>query len=832
MFREYGDELNRTFLWSNTCTSQYLTTYAEGLICQRKQKARNYLVREHKHKSWYVLNEQYDVPPKRPLVPNFIHVRRVDLQEDTDGNTFLNCTCGRNQKFLLPCYHITAVFDTLGLDIELCNIHHRWWRIFGAYVHSTDDIMCLDKKMEKVSSLFDSFVCKVTDEYKGIPLSPRQVTIIHQVRPHYELDEPILNTMNIIINMTLDYGPVTLPVLKTYIPDVNDVLPVQHNEDIDASCSLHHGHRDYCNEQDGRIVYHLSQEIGQSQQHQNYESFGASKRLLIPALDEYFKKAARVLTTSTAFQKFTDVMDNCLEEILLENKSSKDGGTSANGDFNDKRRSFINAGYYTKAKCPRFLAGYERNNKKLLKRLPPRKRKLNVEDTVMKEVIGIDEDDDESNASHNGEHSDVDVDDTVQDGSPRKRNADNIMINEVIAIDENDDEYKGSKGLLLKRDHLQNRLHSIQTISIKEVIGIDEGDDEYNGSKERLLKRDRLQNRLHSIQTISVKEVIGIDGGDDECTASKELVSKKDNKQKHLHSIQTVSVMKRDFEKCSTLYHHVQITNRLDVSDITQVSESLFTSVANEDDIQVDFIYNNVRLIIEYRSFFRLREDTWLNDKLIDAFNALVMNRDDYLSSKDPRRTKSHIFSSYFWTKLMKGNVMTNTYDYSQVKTWGRKAPNRNIFMCEKLFFPINEKNLHWSLVVVFVKERKIVYYDSLGSSSSEYVINIRKYLSDEWSMMFGKSNIPQWTLGTCQKCVPKQTNSSDCGIYLCLFIYFICSDMDLTLLYDHQMLFIKCEKNLKDEDKKNLLSWDLRNRFGLSLLHRDINKLSFNMNK
>ena len=62
---------------------------------------------------------------------------------------------------------------------------------------------------------------------------------------------------------------------------------------------------------------------------------------------------------------------------------------------------------------------------------------MNVEDTVMKEVLGIDEGDDESNASHSGEHSDVDEDDTVQDIAPRKRNVEDIMIKEVIGIDEN-----------------------------------------------------------------------------------------------------------------------------------------------------------------------------------------------------------------------------------------------------------------------------------------------------------------------------------------------------------------------------------------------------------
>ena len=63
--------------------------------------------------------------------------------------------------------------------------------------------------------------------------------------------------------------------------------------------------------------------------------------------------------------------------------------------------------------------------------------------------------------------------------------------------------------------------------------------------------------------------------------------------------------MKRDFEKCSTLYHHVQISNHLDQSDIAQIFKCLFISVANEVDIQVNFLYNNLCLNIDYRSFFR-----------------------------------------------------------------------------------------------------------------------------------------------------------------------------------------------------------------------------------
>jgi sentrin-specific protease 1 len=103
----------------------------------------------------------------------------------------------------------------------------------------------------------------------------------------------------------------------------------------------------------------------------------------------------------------------------------------------------------------------------------------------------------------------------------------------------------------------------------------------------------------------------------------------------------------------------------------------------------------------------------------------------------------------------------------------------KDIFNLNKIIFPINQNNQHWTIAVVFMQEHKIQYYDSLGGSGKHYLHTLLRYLQDEH---LDKKRTPMpspelWNLVPCTEDTPRQLNGYDCGAFTCMFADFISMD-------------------------------------------------------
>ena len=106
---------------------------------------------------------------------------------------------------------------------------------------------------------------------------------------------------------------------------------------------------------------------------------------------------------------------------------------------------------------------------------------------------------------------------------------------------------------------------------------------------------------------------------------------------------------------------------------------------------------------------FCLNEGAWLNDEIINFHMNMFNVRDVELCGLvSSPRVRSYCFSSFFMAKLLE----RNTFNYSLVAKWAAKV---DLFSINKIFVPINIDNIHWTLLVVYVSERRLVYYDSMG---------------------------------------------------------------------------------------------------------------------
>lgn len=214
--------------------------------------------------------------------------------------------------------------------------------------------------------------------------------------------------------------------------------------------------------------------------------------------------------------------------------------------------------------------------------------------------------------------------------------------------------------------------------------------------------------------------------------------------------------------------------------------EERLSTVSDEDMAQVlkafsapdDDIVANHSIEMKARDFRRLKNGVWLNDEIVNFYMGLLQDRDKTLCEQDPNRRKSHFFSSMFMDKLM--NVGNNKgYEYANVRRWSRKF---DIFEMDKVVFPINISNSHWTLAVLFVQEKRICYYDSMNGNGDRYLTALRCWLVDE-AQNKKQMNLDgqEYTLiGSVENNVPQQNNGSDCGVFTIMAADFLSEDIPL----------------------------------------------------
>ena len=141
---------------------------------------------------------------------------------------------------------------------------------------------------------------------------------------------------------------------------------------------------------------------------------------------------------------------------------------------------------------------------------------------------------------------------------------------------------------------------------------------------------------------------------------------------------------------------------------------------------------------------------------------------------------------SLFFAKLNNESPKSKpTYDYNNVKRWTKRY---DVFSLDKIFFPINTANSHWTLLVLHMQQRVAYYYDSLPGRSdrpSECFERMKLWLTDEAKDKKQDLNYDpsDWKLVEPQ--CPKQTNGYDCGVFTIMYMDFLVDDLPLDFTQD-----------------------------------------------
>jgi len=187
----------------------------------------------------------------------------------------------------------------------------------------------------------------------------------------------------------------------------------------------------------------------------------------------------------------------------------------------------------------------------------------------------------------------------------------------------------------------------------------------------------------------------------------------------------------------------------------------------------IEVIVDNFGIPITRSKILCMRNGIWLNDEIINYCVSMLQLRDD----QNPKHTlKSHLFNTFFMDKLLNDS---KRYNYNNVKRWTKKFTVADL---DKVIIPINILNNHWTLGAIYIQQKKIYFYDpTRGGHGPKYLDVMWNWLQDELrtnnnGQILNKS---EWTIESIQVS-PLQTNGTDCGVFIIMFMDFICDNLPL----------------------------------------------------
>ena len=109
-----------------------------------------------------------------------------------------------------------------------------------------------------------------------------------------------------------------------------------------------------------------------------------------------------------------------------------------------------------------------------------------------------------------------------------------------------------------------------------------------------------------------------------------------------------------------------------------------------------------------------------LTDEVINFTNKLFNIR-SHLSARQTKKKPDFFANSLFVTSLMGANL--DNYDLSNVSNYVKRSPFLNFFTrYRKIFSPVNQEKLHWTLISVDFEVRSLTYFDSCCGSTIHFV--------------------------------------------------------------------------------------------------------------
>ncbi|CAK9251940.1 unnamed protein product [Sphagnum jensenii] len=164
--------------------------------------------------------------------------------------------------------------------------------------------------------------------------------------------------------------------------------------------------------------------------------------------------------------------------------------------------------------------------------------------------------------------------------------------------------------------------------------------------------------------------------------------------------------------------------------------------------------------------------------KILAVIGALSFSEGDKLSLCGEEYLKDHMIYAYYQIIAEQASVKSHMFDPLQTHLLAdqrqsvkfiQRFKNKFSSDCEVLFFPFC-KSHHWFMIVVYVRDKNIAYFDSYAESDEHY--KMCDYVRDFLCSAYASINAKKWHSDKIVNTrFPKQKDRVNCGIFMLAYI-------------------------------------------------------------
>lgn len=208
------------------------------------------------------------------------------------------------------------------------------------------------------------------------------------------------------------------------------------------------------------------------------------------------------------------------------------------------------------------------------------------------------------------------------------------------------------------------------------------------------------------------------------------------------------------------------------LKEFNQASKKPQPSESNE------LVVKEFRIPVTKRHMHSLKGSNWLTDEVCNYYFEMIKQRNE----TNETLPKIHIFNTFFFPTL-------SDRGHAGVRTWTRKF---DLFAKDIVIIPIH-LSVHWTLACIDMREKTIIFYDSMHSDGSRYCQLLLYYLKEEHKDK-KKAPLPdaeEWSFYS-DNSVPKQLNGYDCGVFMLRFADCLAADQGMYFSQEDMQFFRK----------------------------------------
>nr|XP_036672335.1 sentrin-specific protease 1 [Drosophila suzukii] len=192
-----------------------------------------------------------------------------------------------------------------------------------------------------------------------------------------------------------------------------------------------------------------------------------------------------------------------------------------------------------------------------------------------------------------------------------------------------------------------------------------------------------------------------------------------------------------------------------------------------------EFVVSKFKLDVHLSDIKILIGGRWLNDVVINFYMNLLTDRSEKRSGQLP---SVYSMNTFFMPRLLQSG-------FEGVKRWTRKV---DILSKDIILIPVHCKGVHWTMAIIDMRKKTILYYDSKGGANKNLLDTLEKYLREESLDKRNQSFDTRNFRIEKARNVPQQKNNNDCGVFSCMIAEYITRNALITFSQDNVVYFRK----------------------------------------